>query len=1217
MESLSAAARLAALDQESPLAAGLAELASLAVRVDAGLLRRLRQALLPEADPGVESDLWFSAVVEWRGSTGFQLAGSVLPLLRQRLVADPGRRRRAARITRQAHVEAAAAIRLEEALNMVALAGARSGRPRLDGAAAAMLEPALRTLAQGGDAALDVARWAMRAADRLDDRVRRTRAAQTLLLAASLRLGMRRALAEPLRADLPLELLANALPAGGARRSIGVVRVAGGLQFREPDGGIASFEAPATDPLLVGLAWQAGGVTQERTVEAAPLAVVHLDGEPSELTLTTMAGDRYRLGSAALAAQSPPDADAARIDDRWRGNCLQLRPLQGEGATRVGFIVENSFGLTVAAAFAGVDRVVDPRSGRRFELTRSSTDDEEADGVAELVVLKPVADDVPVWPSPPLGNMLPQEDVAAKVAAIGGDGVVRWLDVVLQPRAGARRQALMPTAAGLGDTPFDEALLGAPVVDASGVVGAVVAADALSDGSSGVRLRLVEVDGLRLRLQRARQPWPGAGRRVVVVAVVEELSLHLDAVAQALRAAGHAVRTPDRFQSVRDTLAAVDDSELFVGLVGWRSGFVPGDASNPAHKPLLQLAFEHARERSLPCLMALSRREVLRTRGKASDDRMGMAAFREQLKLEMPVIEFDDSDELASRIVRAVEQLPERGAAPAETLDLRVVHGDIREAGAPLLVGHYDGDGICGVERQLDELVQGALSRRLALGLYPGPVGTSALVRGSGEGSAAPEVLAVGLGTIGELSPSLLSESLRAALLGRAVEHQSEAGHRTPALRASCLLVGSGEGGVSVGDSAIAIVEATLQANVHLLSNPGMARYERIEIIEAVRERASLAQAALLRWAKASESAAAVELVSAIEVRRPPKEIPRGDWWHRLLLRVDDRGAFDYRLTAGGRGSHTVGAESRSLVDNLLASTDGRADADPALRRTLTELLLPAGLLSPLLMVDRLALVLDAAAARYPWELLDRGSQPGRVPPLAALMGLVRQSAAPTRTPASPIDAGLQAGIFAADPAAKTAQPPYAKDIARALERVLQRAGSKPEAVVNRPATELMVRLHGEPLHLLHLAAPIAWPGSGPGLFAGFRFGPDLVLGVNDIRQLRALPQLVFCSPTAHDDGRPLQDWPSFAAAFAQDLLHAGVRAVVVPGWPVGPAEAAGFTVAFYEALAQGRSFGDCVLFARGEAWKLDPKGTSWAAFQCWGNPGLTLLPTGHRRSAR
>jgi len=59
-----AAERLRWLADTSPDAWRLARLASIAVRIEPNLLRRLRTELLREADVGVEADLWFSAIVE-------------------------------------------------------------------------------------------------------------------------------------------------------------------------------------------------------------------------------------------------------------------------------------------------------------------------------------------------------------------------------------------------------------------------------------------------------------------------------------------------------------------------------------------------------------------------------------------------------------------------------------------------------------------------------------------------------------------------------------------------------------------------------------------------------------------------------------------------------------------------------------------------------------------------------------------------------------------------------------------------------------------------------------------------------------------------------------------------------------------------------------------------------------------------------------------------
>ena len=61
-------AALERLGARNPYAVDLATLASLAVQVEPELLRDLRM-LIPDADPGTESDLWLSDLVDSKGKT--------------------------------------------------------------------------------------------------------------------------------------------------------------------------------------------------------------------------------------------------------------------------------------------------------------------------------------------------------------------------------------------------------------------------------------------------------------------------------------------------------------------------------------------------------------------------------------------------------------------------------------------------------------------------------------------------------------------------------------------------------------------------------------------------------------------------------------------------------------------------------------------------------------------------------------------------------------------------------------------------------------------------------------------------------------------------------------------------------------------------------------------------------------------------------------------
>ena len=71
----------------------------------------------------------------------------------------------------------------------------------------------------------------------------------------------------------------------------------------------------------------------------------------------------------------------------------------------------------------------------------------------------------------------------------------------------------------------------------------------------------------------------------------------------------------------------------------------------------------------------------------------------------------------------------------------------------------------------------------------------------------------------------------------------------------------------------------------------------------------------------------------------------------------------------------------------------------------------------------------------------------------------------------------------------------------------------------------------------------------------------------------------------------------------AESLIRVGVRCVIAAGWAVedGPAET--FARQFYSSLLAGKRFADAVGEAREAAWNDNPRGVTWAAYQCYGDP--------------
>jgi hypothetical protein len=97
-----------------------------------------------------------------------------------------------------------------------------------------------------------------------------------------------------------------------------------------------------------------------------------------------------------------------------------------------------------------------------------------------------------------------------------------------------------------------------------------------------------------------------------------------------------------------------------------------------------------------------------------------------------------------------------------------VVHSDLRYARFPVVVGHYQGDTIVGAEAQIDRMLDGALSQRYGLGLYPGEFGSVAVVLR--DPNAIQKALGlpcgaivIGLGKWGELSSAQLGNLIRRA----------------------------------------------------------------------------------------------------------------------------------------------------------------------------------------------------------------------------------------------------------------------------------------------------------------------------------------------------------------------------------------------------------------------------------------------------------------------
>ncbi len=619
--------------------------------------------------------------------------------------------------------------------------------------------------------------------------------------------------------------------------------------------------------------------------------------------------------------------------------------------------------------------------------------------------------------------------------------------------------------------------------------------------------------------------------------------------------------------------------------------------------------------------------------------------------LDQPVGAFPTVDELVAAAVGATP--PSRRPKSRPTIAVTVVHGDLAFTRNAVLVGHYLGDAIVSAEAYLDRKLDGRLSERERLGLYPGELETTGvfLKPGGFPGGA----VVIGLGQVGKLAAGNLSRAILHGVLrlvlavleapATATELRPDGKRR---LKFSSLLIGTGEGGLAVESAIRAILEGVSQARA-ALARAHLDRklvIEGVEFIELQEDQAILAAQALGRLKSEPRLTSAFRFEAEVTVRsggrrRAAVTEPPG-WWDRLEITAKKDGTLRFvTLTRRARAEVVMVPTQRALVDQFITRAITNTGRDAATARTLFQLLLPNELKD--LAVSRLdlLLLLDEAAARFPWELLEnrtaptaeRAGQSGR--PLAVEAGLIRQLAT-AQFRRGVLHATDRAALVVGNPESEFANLPGAEQEASAVADALLRHHYDVTSHLRTHSLPIIDSLFARPYRILHLAGhgvyehplspttdaanpvcPCSESGEAtPPKITGMVLGHDVFLTPAEVAQMPQVPELVFincCHLGRIEDPkpRPPAQQNQLAANLATEFIRIGVRAVVAAGWAVDDAAASTFAVTFYEQMLRGATFGTAVRAAREAAYEQHPGVNTWGAYQCYGDHAFRLKNNG------
>ena len=162
---------------------------------------------------------------------------------------------------------------------------------------------------------------------------------------------------------------------------------------------------------------------------------------------------------------------------------------------------------------------------------------------------------------------------------------------------------------------------------------------------------------------------------------------------------------------------------------------------------------------------------------------------------------------------------PAAAAAPAPSLRVTVVNGDLSFEPNPLLIGHYASSTLTGTEAVMNRLVGWTMDYSLQRGLYPVAPGSHMVflnrhvdAQGAALVPRPSAVIVAGLGAEGSLQAAELIRTVRLAVIGWARRFSEEPG-AAKTFELASTLIGSGGTGITAGHAADLIIQGVLEAN--------------------------------------------------------------------------------------------------------------------------------------------------------------------------------------------------------------------------------------------------------------------------------------------------------------------------------------------------------------------------------------------------------------------
>jgi Domain of unknown function (DUF4062)/Effector-associated domain 9 len=160
--------------------------------------------------------------------------------------------------------------------------------------------------------------------------------------------------------------------------------------------------------------------------------------------------------------------------------------------------------------------------------------------------------------------------------------------------------------------------------------------------------------------------------KIYISATYSDLKACRDAVYRILRMLRHDVISMEDYVAtdqypLRKCLADVASCDLYVGLIGWRYGYIP-ERENPAKKSITELEYHKAGEANIPRLLFLADNDAPWPDELRDTVVERIVALRDEMKTDTLVSFFKTPEQLAGLVSVAVQQSAPRQSARSVTV---------------------------------------------------------------------------------------------------------------------------------------------------------------------------------------------------------------------------------------------------------------------------------------------------------------------------------------------------------------------------------------------------------------------------------------------------------------------------------------------------------------------------------------------------------------------